>query len=98
MITRDELKELLSVLNYYIISGLALGFAVAPIAMMGGIVLVKSNYGLPLSISSLTGITVVLIGALTGLLAYLVLLPAELRVVRRKLKPILLAKRLSGKK
>jgi hypothetical protein len=98
MITRDEFKELLSVLNYYIISGLALGFAVAPIAMMGGIVLVKSNYGLPLSISSLTGIIVVLIGALTGLLAYLVLLPAELRVVRRKLKPILLAKRLSGKK
>jgi hypothetical protein len=98
MITRDEFKELLSVLNYYIISGLALGFAVAPIAMMGGIVLVKSNYGLPLSISSLTGIILVLIGALTGLLAYLVLLPAELRVVRRKLKPILLAKRLSGKK
>jgi hypothetical protein len=96
--SRDEVKELLGVLNYYLISGVGLGIASASVAVTGGIVLVRTDYGLPLSAKAATALIVVSIGVLTGLLAFLVLLPAELRVVRRKLKPRLLAQRLSGKK
>jgi hypothetical protein len=96
--SRDEVKALLGVLNYYLISGVGLGIASASVAVTGGIVLVRTGYGLPLSTKALTALIVVSIGILTGLLAFLVLLPAELRLVRRKLKPKLLAQRLSGKK
>jgi hypothetical protein len=98
MITKDEFKELLSVLNYYLIAGLSMGIVSASVAVIGGILVVKSNYGLPLPVKAVSSIIVILIGVMTALFAYLVLLPAELRVVRRKLQPILLAKRLSGKK
>jgi hypothetical protein len=97
-VTALEFKELLGVLLYYILSGLALGFAIAPIAVKGGIVLVRSSYGLPLSIQALTALIVILLGVLTALLGYIVLIPAELKIIRRRLTPILLAKRLSGKK
>jgi len=65
---------------------------------MGGMVLVRSDYGLPLSPRALTGLVVILLGVLTALMGYIVLIPAELKIIRRRLKPILLAKRLSGKK
>ncbi len=97
-ITKDELKELLSVLNYYLICGVAMGIATASVAVTGGIVLTRSDYGLALSAKVLTAFIVILIGVSTGLLAFLVLLPAELRLVRRKLRPKLLAQRLSGQK
>ncbi len=96
--TKDELKELASILNYYLICGLAMGIATSSVAMMGGILLVGPNSGFPISARVMTAGIVMGIGVLTALLAYLVLLPAELRLVRRKLKPKLLARRLSGKK
>ena len=97
-ITALEFKELLGVLLYYVLSGMALGIAIAPIAVSGGMVLVRSSYGLPLSIQTLTALVVIMLGVLTAIMGYIVLLPAELKIIRRKLKPILLAKRLSGKK
>ena len=96
--SRDEIKELLGVLNYYLISGVGLGIASASVAVTGGVVLVRTDDGPPLSAKALTALIVVSIEVLTGILAFLVLLPAELRLVRRKLKPQLLAQRLSGKK
>ncbi len=95
---RDGVKELLGVLNYSLISGVGQGIASAYVTVTGGVVLVRTDNGLPLSAKALTAFIVVSIGVLTGLLAFLVLLPAELRLVRRKLKPKLLAQRLSGKK
>lgn len=98
MITKDELKELVSVLNYYIIAGLAMGIMVATVAVNGGVVVMRGDYGLPLPVKAMSAIIMILIGVMTGLLAYLVLLPAELKLVRRKLRPKLLRRRLSGKK
>jgi len=98
MITREELKELLSVLNYYLIGGLMLGITSAWCAGMGGIVLVKPDAGLPISTHVITMTIIILIGAIMGLVAFLVLLPAELKLIRQKLKPLLLAQRLSGKR
>lgn len=98
MITRDELKELVKVLNYYIIGGLSMGIMVATIATNGGVVLVKSDLGSLLSAKAASAIIVMLIALVTSLLAYLVLLPAELKLARRKLRPKLLRRRLSRKK
>ena len=97
-VTALEFKEMLGVLGYYLLSGIALGIVIAPIAVTGGMVLVRSDYGLPLSTQALTALIVVLLGVLTALMGYIVLIPAELKIIRRRLKPILLAKRLSGKK
>lgn len=96
--TKDELKELASILNYYLICGVAMGIATASVAVTGGVVLVGPNNGFPVSPRLITAGIVMAIGIMTGLLAYLVLLPAELRLVRRKLQPKLLARRLAGKK
>jgi hypothetical protein len=97
-VTALELKELFVVLIYYILSGLTLGIAIAPVVVLGGIGLVKSVYGLPLTMQSLTAILVILLAMLIALLVYIVLIPAELVIIRRRLRPILLAKRLSRKK
>lgn len=97
-VTALEFKELLRVFRYYLLSGIALGIAIAPIAINSGMVLVRSDYGLPLSARALTGLIVIVLGVLTALMGYLVLIPAELKIIRRRLKPILLANRLSGKK
>lgn len=98
MVSKDELKELLSVLNYYMIGGLMLGVTCATVAANSGIAFVRADYGLPVPTRVITVLIVVSIGAMTGLLAYLVLLPAELKLIRRKLRPRILARRLSGKK
>lgn len=98
MITKDEVKELLYILNFYLLGSAVFWIIAATIVVNGGVLLVRSGYGLPLSLKTLTAIIVTTIGGTTGLLAYLVLLPAELRLIRRKNKPKLLAKRLSGKK
>ncbi|MBI5032151.1 MAG: hypothetical protein HZB51_16595 [Chloroflexi bacterium] len=98
MITKEELKELLSVLNYFMIGGLMLGITCATVVAMGDIAFVRTDYGLPVPTKVITATIVILIGAMTGLVAYLILLPAELKLVRQKLSPILLARRLSGKK
>ena len=98
MITKDELKELAKVLNYYVIAGLCLGIMVATVAVNGGVILVRSNYGLPLTTKALSAMLMILIGLMTSLSAYLVLLPAELKLARRKLRPQVLRRRLSGKK
>lgn len=98
VLTKEELKELLQVLNFYVIGGLSLGLVCAPVAANSGIALTRANYGLPVSTQFFTALIVILIGLMTGLLAYLVLLPAELKLIRRKLKPKLLARRLAGKK
>jgi hypothetical protein len=92
-----EFKELLIVLFYYTLSGMTLGLAIAPLVVFGGMGL-KSNYGLPLTNQSLTALIVILAAVLAALFLYVVLIPAELEIVRRKLKPVLLAKRLMGKK
>jgi hypothetical protein len=98
MITKEELKELLRVLNYYMIGGLMLGITCATLTANGGIAFVRTSYGLPVSPQIISIAIVISIGAMTGLLGFLVLLPAELRLARKKLKPILLARRLAGKK
>jgi hypothetical protein len=78
---------------------LTLGVTAATIAVNGGIVFVKSTYGLPVPPKLITAAIVLLIGALTGLMAYVILLPAELKLIRQRAKPRLLAQRLSrGKK
>ena len=97
-LTALELKELFVVLTYYILSGLTLGIVIAPVVVLGGVGLVKSAYGLPLTIQSLTAIVVILLAVLIALLIYIVLIPAELIIIRRRLRPILLARRLSRKK
>ncbi len=97
-VTALELKELFVVLVYYILSGMTLGIAIAPIVVLGGVGLVKSAYGLPLTIQTLTAILVILLSVLIALMIYIGLIPAELKIIRRRLKPILLAKKLSGKK
>lgn len=98
MVTKEELKELLRVLNYYMIGGLTMGITCATLVAYGGIVFVRADYGLTVSTKIITATIVILIGAMTGLAAYLILLPAELKLARQKLKPIVLARRLSGKK
>ncbi len=82
--TRDELKELLGIFSYYLIGGLALGVVAATVAVNGGIVLVRTNYGLPLPTRAVTATVVIVIGALTSVLAFLTLLPTELKLIRRK--------------
>ena len=95
---RDELKELLSILRYYLLSGLAIGIASSSIAVSSGILLVRPDDGSPLSPKMITAAIVVSIGGFTGLLAFLVLLPAELKLIRKKAAAILFAQRISGKK
>jgi hypothetical protein len=95
---RDELKELSSILNYYFICSLAMGIASSSIAVTGGILLVRSDVGMPVSPKVMTAVIVVFVGALTGVLAFLVLLPAELKLIRRKAAARLYARRISGKK
>jgi hypothetical protein len=98
VVTKEELKELLQVLNYYIVGGLSLGVMCATVAANGGIIVTRTNYGLPVAPQFFTALVVMFIGLMTGLLAYLILLPAELKLIRRKLRPKILARRLSGKK
>ena len=98
MITKDELKELAKVLNYYVIAGLCMGVMVATIAVNGGVMVVRSNFGLPVPAQVISGVLVILVGLVTSLLAYLILLPAELKLARRRLRPQLLKRRLSRKK
>ncbi len=98
MITKEELKELAKALNYYVIAGLCMGIMVATVAVHGGVVLVRSNFGLPLTTQALSAAIMILMCLMTSLSAYLVLLPAELKLARRKLRPQLLRRRLSGKK
>ena len=95
MITKSEIKELLYILNFYLLGSAVFGIIAATIVVNGGVVLVRSDYGLPFSLKTITALIVLLIGGTTGLLAYLVLLPAELRLIRRRNKPKLLAQRLS---
>jgi hypothetical protein len=95
MITKDELKELLYILNFYLLGSMVFGIIAATIVVNGGVLLVRSDYGLPFSLRTITVFIVILIGGTTGLLAYLVLLPAELRLIRLRNKPKLLAKRLA---
>ncbi len=97
-ITKNEFKELLNVFNFYLIVGLMLGITAATIAVNGGIVFVKSTYSLPVPPRFFTAAIVMAIGLLTSLMAYLVLLPAELKIIRRRLAPKLLAQRLSRRK
>jgi hypothetical protein len=98
MITKKELKELLSVFNYYMIGGLMLGITCATVTANSSIVFVTVDYGSPAYPKVITASIVILLGVMIGLSAYLILLPAELKLVRQKLKPILLAQRLSRKK
>jgi hypothetical protein len=98
MVTREELKELLNVLQYYVIGGLAMGVAMATVAVNGGIVLTRMTFGIFTTPREMTGVIVLFLGVLTSVMAYLILLPAELRLVRKKLKPLILRRRLSGKK
>jgi hypothetical protein len=95
---KDEFKELLSIFRYYLLSGLAIGIASSSIAVSSGILLVRPSDGAPLSPKMVTAAIAVLIGASTGLLAFLVLLPAELKLIRKKAAAILYAQRISGKK
>ena len=95
MITKAEIKELLYILNFYLLSGVSFGVVSETVAVYGGVQLVHSDYGLPFSPKALTVLIVILIGVMTGLLAYLVLLPAEIKLIRRTNKPKLLAQRLS---
>ncbi|MBI5301455.1 MAG: hypothetical protein HY868_04905 [Chloroflexi bacterium] len=97
-IAKCEFTELLKLLNYYMVGGLTLGIAVATVVLYGGIVFFKDVDGLPMSPKFITVAIVLLIGALTGLLAFLILLPAELKLIRRQLKPKILAQRLSRRK
>ncbi len=96
MVTRDELKELLGILNFYLIVGLLIGVVTAVIAINGGIVLTSHSHGASPA-KAITASILLGIGAFTGLSAYLVLLPAELKLVRRKLRPKVLRQRLAGK-
>jgi hypothetical protein len=57
--TALEFKELCVILVYYLLSGMTLGIVIAPIVVLGGVGLVKSVYGLPLTIQSLTAILVI---------------------------------------
>ncbi len=81
---RNEFVELLSILSYYLVGGLALGVISATVAVNGGVLLVAENYGLPLPAKVMTAAVIIGIGAMTGILAFLVLLPAELAMMRRK--------------
>jgi hypothetical protein len=95
MISKNELKELLNILNYYLLGSTIFGILAAAVLVYGGVLFVRSDSGLSLSAKTLTAIIVMLIGATTGMLAYIVLLPAELRLIRRKNRRKLLAERLS---
>ena len=96
--TKIEFKELLGILRYYLLGGLGMGIASSSIAVTGGIVLLNPIGGLLLSPRAVTAIIVVSIGMMTGLLAFLVLLPAELKLMRRTAAARVHAQRLSRKK
>ena len=98
MLTRDELKGLLNVLQFYFIAGLSLGVVCATVAVNGGIILTWASLGAWATPRMMTAVIVMLIGMVTALMAYLILLPAELKLVRRKLKPKILRRRLAGKR
>ena len=96
--SQSEFKELLGILRYYLIGGLAMGIASSSVAVTGGIVLLSPIDGLLLSPRAITALIVVSIGLMTGLLAFLVLLPAELKLMRRKAAATLYAQRMSRKR
>ena len=98
MVTREELKELLIVLQFYFLAGVALGVMTATVAVNGGMVLTQMTFGVFATPKEMTAFIVMLLGVITALMAYVVLLPAELKLVRRKLKPELLRRRLSRKR
>jgi len=96
MITKIELKGLLYVLNFYLLGGAVVGVLAATIAVNSGIVLLaRTDFGFSLSARTVTAITILLIGIVTSLLGFIILIPAELKIIRRELKPKLLAQRLS---
>lgn len=95
MITKRELKGLVSVLNFYLLGGFSMGITAAVVASIFGSTLTRANDGMPLPSRAITAIIVILIGVATSLLAFGILLPAELKIIRRNLKPELLAQRLS---
>lgn len=98
MITKMELKGLLYVLNFYLLGGAAVGVMAATVAVNSGISLMaRSDFGISLSARAVTAIVVILIGVVTSLLGFIVLIPAELKIIRRNLRPKLLAQRLSRK-
>jgi membrane associated rhomboid family serine protease len=98
VLTKEELKGLLNVLQFYIIAGLMMGIVAATVAVNGGLVLTQKTVGVFATPKAMTAIIVMAIGMATALMAYAVLLPAELKLVRRKLKPEILRRRLSGRK
>jgi hypothetical protein len=98
VVTREELKELLIVFQFYFLAGLVLGVMTATVAVNGGMVLTHMTFGVFATPKAMTAFIVMILGIITSLMAYVVLLPAELKLVRRKLKPELLRRRLLGKK
>jgi hypothetical protein len=96
MVTKYELKELLRVLNFYLLGGFSVGVAAATVAVnFGGTFLARSEFGVYLSGRAVTIITILLIGVVSCLLAFIILIPAELKIIRLEHKPKLLADRLA---
>ncbi len=73
-----------------------MGVVAADVSVNGGVVLTRMDLGTFLSPRIISGLIVLLIGVTVGVLAYLALLPAELRLVRRKLRPKILRRKLMG--
>ena len=96
--SKNEFRDLLGILRYYLIGGLGMGIAISSLAVAGGIVLLKPIDGLLLSPRAITAMIVLLLGVMTGLLAFLVLLPAELKLMRREAAVRLYAQRMSRKR
>jgi hypothetical protein len=96
MVTKCELKELLYVLNFYLLGGVTMGIAAATVVVsFGGTLLARTDFGVYLSGRTITVLTILLIGVITSLLTFIILIPAELKLIRRDLEPKLLAERLT---